>query len=272
MLQQLPPFFSYQASGKIWQVKVDLVANCLGIEVRNGIQEVSFSYVCPQQDKVIFEGLSIEGGVLTNLVACNAGVLLFQQFDDLENLSDITSLALDAGTQEVLWAVENYRHFMFAEQESIGKAGTESDTEAWTAIHLQEGNIRAVADEEIKQVLYAGKHNSRENNTLLLPVAYGEGEPYFKTVSDFLRLYKQVEPLKSCEYLHVFDKMVISFYTAHGEKMTNRLVVFDAEGNLLLHRTLADDLHQPGSETFMVWNQQLFFIENRSSLKGYNLQ
>lgn len=272
MPQQSPPFFSYQAPGRIWQIKVDLATNCLGIEVRSQLQEVSFSYLCPLQNKVLFEGLEIEGALLTNLVACYKHVLLFQQLNDLENPALVTTLALDALSQEVLWAVTDYRHFFFMEEESIGKAGSTGEQEGWTAIHLKEGNIRELQQQEVGHLLTVRKQEQQEQDPLLLPVGFDESDDHFKTVAEFLQLYLEQEALKSCEYLHVFDKMLISFYTASGEKLTNHLAVFDAEGSLYLHQIIAEGLKQAGSETFMVWNQHLFFIDNSSCLKGYHLQ
>ena len=271
MSQQLPLSFSYQAPGRIWQIKADLATNCMGLEVRNQLQEVSFSYLCPQQDKVIFEGLTIEGSLLTNLIACREHILLFQQLDDLENPVNVTTVALEGITQEVLWAVSNYRHLFFTATESIGKAGEESVQEAWAAIHLQQGSLRDVEEAELPALMKQGELAQTANADLKLPAVYEEGEAHYKIVADFLQLYLQVETLKRCEYLHVFDKMVISFYTSGTEKLANHIAVFDAEGSLLLHQVMADALLQPGSETFMVWNKQLFFIENSSCLKGYYL-
>jgi hypothetical protein len=269
--QQLPLSFSYQAPGRIWQIKSDSYNRNLALEVRNQLQEASFTYLQPLQDRVIFEGLSLEGGLLTNLVACQGDVLLFQQFDDLENPANVTTVALAAPNQEVLWAVGNFRHVYFTKEESVGRTG-EGEEEGWAAIQLQEGSIRNLDEQEVKGLRAAADTDKEENNNLLLPAVFEEGENHFSTVAEFLQIYLRVEALKSCEYLHVFDKMAISFYTADGENLTNQITVFDAEGNLLLQQIMASDLRKPGSETFMVWNQQLFFIENSSCLKGYNLQ
>lgn len=272
MLQQLPSFFSYQAPGRIWQLKADLETGCLAIELRETLQEASFAYVCPQQDKVIFEGLMLEGALLCNLIACHQGILLFQQGDDLDQPGNATTLALEAKSQEVLWSVSHYRHSFFYSEESFGKTFVEGGEEVWSAIHLHNGTIREVPEAELHEQLSLAGAESSKKHTLLLPAGYTEGDAHFVTVHEFLQLYLQLEAIKSCEYLHVFDKMVISFYTAEGEKLANRLVVFDAEGNLLLHKIMAESLLQPGSETFMVWQEQLFLIDNSSCLKGYNLQ
>ncbi len=272
MPQQLLPFFSYQAPGRIWQIATDLETSCLGIEVRDALQEASFSYVCPQQDKVILEGLVLENTLLSNLIACHKSVMLFQQFDDLENPADITTLALDVHSQEVLWAVGQYRHMIFYGEESLGKAGVASGEEAWSAIHLRNGLIRDVDENEAVAIFGADRLENVHNHTLVLPTSYEAGEAHFATAHEFIQLYLQLVSVKSCEYLHVFDKIVISFYTAEGEKLANRIAVFDAEGNLILHQIMAKELPKPGSETFMVWHQHLFYIENSSCLKGYNLQ
>nr|WP_255651069.1 DUF4905 domain-containing protein [Cesiribacter sp. SM1] len=245
----------------------------LALEVRNQLQEVSFAYLQPLQDRVIFEGLSLEGGLLTNLVACQGNVLLFQQFDDLENPANVTTVALAAQNQEVLWAVSNYRHVFFAKEVSVGRTGEgEGEEEGWAAIHLLDGSVQDLDEQAVEKLRAAADVSGPQHNNLLLPAVFEEGETHFSTVAEFLQMYLGAEALKSCEYLHVFDKMAISFYTADGEKMANQIAVFDAEGNLLLQQIMASDLHKPGSETFMVWNQQLFFIENSSCLKGYNLQ
>ncbi|EMR02699.1 DUF4905 domain-containing protein [Cesiribacter andamanensis] len=273
LVRQLPLSFSYQAAGKIWHLQPDSVTKCLALEVRSNLQDVHFAYLCPAQDKVIFEGLALEGGILTSLLACHDGILLLQQYQELENPGSATVLALDSRQQEVRWAVQNYRPLFFTPTESIGKSGGgEENEESWVALKLQSGASRILAQAELAQLLAEQQGLKQQEQERYLPAAYLEGEEHFKSVAQFLQLYLQMNAQNSCEYLHVFDKIVISFYTADGELLQNHLAVFDLEGTLLLHQPLADGLKKPGADAFMVWNKHLFFIENSTCLRGYNLQ
>ena len=211
--------------------------------------------------------------MLTSLIGCQHQVMLLQQYDSLESLTTGTTLALQAQDQQVLWAVEHYRHHFFHAWESIGKSGNgQPEEENWVALHLVEGSIRELEEAEVNHLLLERQQIKEEGPGMRMPLVYEEGEEHFATVAQFLQLYLKVNAQKNCEYLHVFDNIVISFYTAEVEKLANHIAVFDADGNLLLHQLLAEDLQKPGSDTFMVWNHHLFFIENSICLKGYNLQ
>jgi hypothetical protein len=272
-VRQLPLSFSYQASGNIWQLQADRATRCLGLEVRTELQDASFTYLCPAQDKLIFEGLAVEGGMLTSLLACHGGIMLLQQYEELNNPGSRTLLALDTQSQQVCWAVQDFRHHFFFDQESIGKSGLgQEGEESWIAIELLSGSIRQLAEAELALLASEQQQLKEQEGGLYLPVAYAEGEEHFDIVAQFLQLYLQANALKNCEYLHVFDKIAISFYTADGEMLSNQLAVFDAEGSLLLHQVLAEGLQKPGSDTFMVWDGHLFFLQKSTCLRGYNLQ
>jgi hypothetical protein len=272
-VRQLPLSFSYQASGNIWQLQTDRATRCLGLEVRSELQDASFTYLCPAQDKLIFEGLTLEGGMLTSLLACHGGIMLLQQYEELNNPDARTLLALDTQNQQVCWAVQDYRHLFFSGRESIGKSGLGTEKEeSWAAIEINSGTTRQLVEAEMAVLLAERQQLSEPKEGLYLPTAYAQGEEHFEIVAQFLQLYLQTNALKNCEYLHVFDKIAISFYTADGEMLTNQLAVFDAEGSLLLHQVLAEGLQKPGSDTFMVWDRHLFFLEKSTCLRGYNLQ
>jgi hypothetical protein len=104
------------------------------------------------------------------------------------------------------------------------------------------------------------------------PVAYRDGEVYFSDVQEFITHQFSEEPVQALEYAELNNYIVVSYYLQGADsKLTNYLAVFDTAGNLLLKECLGTGLTGLGSDTFIIFNQILFFIQQKNILKVFKL-
>ncbi|WP_276497046.1 DUF4905 domain-containing protein [Pontibacter litorisediminis] len=109
-------------------------------------------------------------------------------------------------------------------------------------------------------------------SSCLYPVLYREGEPYFAQVRAFLQEQLQVQPLQALEYAETENALVISFYTGGADgKIQNDLAIFDLAGNLHRKMKIGSDLSGIGSDTFFIFNHNLYFILNKDILQVFQL-
>lgn len=104
------------------------------------------------------------------------------------------------------------------------------------------------------------------------PISYQAGEAYFDEVRQFILYMLAEEPVQALEYAEINKYIVVSYYLQQTDnKVNNYLSVFDSDGNLLLKECLGEGLTGLGSDTFIIFNQNLFFVQNKDILKVYML-
>jgi hypothetical protein len=106
----------------------------------------------------------------------------------------------------------------------------------------------------------------------IYPVNYLAGEPYFNEVKQFIAHELKVEPVRALEYAESSDFIVVSYYLQNSDtKLDNYLVVFNTDGRLVLKECLGVGLSGLGSDTFIIFNQNLYFLQYKDILKVYKL-
>ncbi len=105
------------------------------------------------------------------------------------------------------------------------------------------------------------------------PILYKEGEEYFEQVRNFiLATVAGAHPVQAIEYAETDSSLIISFYSASAEnKIDNILLIFNLAGELLLQEILGTGLSGIGSDTFFIFESDLYFIQNKDTLKAYKL-
>jgi hypothetical protein len=115
-------------------------------------------------------------------------------------------------------------------------------------------------------------YNNISSQACTYPMLYLEGEPYFAEVQNFLKDQLQVEAVRGIEYAETEQHILVSFYTETAAgKLDNTLSVFDLSGNLQLQQRIAHGLSGIGSDTFIIFNHNLYFIQQRNILVVYSL-
>ncbi|PKV75867.1 DUF4905 domain-containing protein [Pontibacter ramchanderi] len=107
---------------------------------------------------------------------------------------------------------------------------------------------------------------------VLYPHLYREGEDYYRQVHAFLVQALECEPVMALEYAETDTCLVVSYYKRAGEnKLDNFLAVFDLNGFLHLNELLAGAIDGVGSDTFFIFMRNLYFVQNKTTLKAYSL-
>ncbi|WP_202923745.1 DUF4905 domain-containing protein [Pontibacter fetidus] len=115
-------------------------------------------------------------------------------------------------------------------------------------------------------------YNLTRSQACTYPMLYLAGELYFTQVQDFLRDKLSAAAVAGIEYAETEQHIVVSFYTETAAgKLDNMLCVFDLHGELQLQQRIAHGLSGIGSDTFIIFNHNLYFIQQRTILVVYSL-
>ncbi len=254
-------------------MELDAEQQQIGLELRNGESlEVNFALIDLQSNSLLWDDLSFESGWWTGLSGLYRGYMLFYTYEDQQNPELKNVFAMETAEREVCWAYSGYNHLAFRDWSTIGFSRQEEDR-YYSMIDLRTGELRSLEDEEGLRLLEEGKAGlkqaGKENS---FPVQYVEGSPYFATVQEFLAEQFNVQAVKACEYLEIFDKIIISYYTANSEKPANFILVCNEEDvSLLLHEQLDKAGEGVALDTFFVSGRKLIFTKEKRTIECYEI-
>ena len=101
---------------------------------------------------------------------------------------------------------------------------------------------------------------------------YREGETYFSQVEAFLKSQLSCQPVGAIDYAETELHIICSYYEKNNTgDLENILAVFDLEGNLCLKEVLGVSLKGLGSDTFLIFKGELYFIQHKNILVAYRL-
>ena len=242
------------------------------MELRNGeSMEVSFALIDLKADQVLWDDLSFESGWWTGLSGLHKGFMLFYTYEDQQNPELKNTFSLDVQEREVNWAYSEYNHLAFRGDYSIGFSVHEEDRN-YAKIELRSGNLINLGDEEGIGLLEGEDDRSAgQQNRSAFPLQYGAESPHFLTVKTFLLEHFGLEAVGGCEYLEIFDKIIISYYTANREMLTNNILVCNEQAELLLHEKIHDAGKGIAMDTFFVSGGKLIFTKEKRTIECYEI-
>lgn len=100
---------------------------------------------------------------------------------------------------------------------------------------------------------------------------YYENEEHFSTVSAYIQQKYDRKPVSMMEYLESTGTVIISYYIYAEKKLINLLLVINEAGEELLHHVIEAEAKGVGFETFYVYENKLFYIDNKTDLTILNL-
>ncbi|MFY7827755.1 MAG: DUF4905 domain-containing protein [Flectobacillus sp.] len=104
----------------------------------------------------------------------------------------------------------------------------------------------------------------------LQPVHYTEQNEYFPAIYRFVYRLLNVDIQKAVDYLEYKDKIIISYYLYHENKLWNYLLVVNNRKEILLNELLTET-EGLGLVTFTVKPEILLYVKNKCQLHGYEL-
>ena len=258
LAKQLQLQFSEVFPTDIWETA--LSNNHLLISCRNGdAMEATFSLFNLEDYRFEWKSLGFDENWWVTVYAFVEDVIVFQIFNDSQNIEERSVFGFDINTQEAIWSVDNI-NVMGLNGFALSLKINDDEAEVFT-IDIRTGNEKSDATED-----FSTKTMSKN---LILPFHYtGDGQ-HFGTVAQFLKEFATVSLFGACDYLEYKGLIFISAHEKLEQNLTNKLYVFDSNGELVLEEVLAESSKGLASDTFYIVNEQLIFVKEKREVKCY---
>ncbi|HEU5292295.1 MAG TPA: DUF4905 domain-containing protein, partial [Cyclobacteriaceae bacterium] len=209
-------------------------------------------------NKFLWKGLMLKESWWIGLTAANENTVLLHTYVNKGNADHKNLVALDIFSGKIRWEAEEFLFFDWNDSEILGHL---TKTELIQAtINIQSGEVTEKTWRE---------DAVEKGRSILQPVQYLEGTPYFETVKKFMEKRTNYHPVKGVEYLEWKDWIMVSLYAEENENLANYLIVFDKHGEVLLEVKLGENLSGLGTDTFFILSGCLFLIKNKTELVAY---
>lgn len=252
--------FSYRFQGTIWNTLADGNNQRLFLEIRNPIgKTVSFSALNLQNNQWLWKDVRFEEPWWISLRAVEGDILLLTLYTDTNNPDKKSVLAYDVVKNNIAWW---YNGFSITSVNSDFVVGVDAKfPEKESFLELSTGKALPHVDFHL---------GDSQNFPVIRPFQYEEGTAHFDTVKDFLSSRLGISPVASIEYLEIEDLIIVSVFLK-DEGLANYLYAFDANGEVLIHEKLGEDLKGVALDTFFLYSGYLIYVKNKNELISYKI-
>jgi hypothetical protein len=255
-VQQEGPVFSFQLPYKISRIQPALNGNLVALQSVSEAGAVRL-HSCDVKNQEITTSLELP--VYYQLIGFTGKCMLVQAYEQLDKPHE-PNLIIFTGDFK-----ENFRlsSASVLEFTSTAVKVRQIENEVWHEYWLD--LVRFKKLENFKGL-------SAEENKVYQPQLYPEGSEYFATVSNFVEQLSGEKIRYKAEYLPMFGKILISYYTEYGKLFHRHLMLLNESGKLLYKNTYEKKESPDGTTTFMVWNSYILTLPNPNTLEGYDLK
>lgn len=256
----------------MWRIRIDTSAGNLALEVRNADLLLATFYTLNTADFTLKQ-LPVPPAQAwwKGLEDTQDNMVYLHGYGDRKVGQHKGITAFTAASGEVKWEQYGLAFYGFAEEGAFAYPATTPE-EPFLLLHPQNGQIIRNGIEQSEAASQVEAFNQVRYSNCTYPTIYLEGEEYYAQVRDFLEEQLGTVPVKAIEYAETAAALVMSFYeNTEGRGLTNFVAVFDLEGNLQLKEKLGEGLSGIGSDTFFIFNLNLYFLQDRHMLKVYRL-
>lgn len=257
MSKQLQLNFSHAFDADIWEILS--FGDRLLITIRDSeALKVHFSLFDLATNEFIWKDISFDESWWISVYHFEGDFILFQTYDDTQNIEARSAFGFDPVTMEANWAVEDVK--LFNVQSGLLLLSAISDPAYQFTIDLRTGA-------ETEESTSASKTFTAAPTSY--PTHYEPDNPYFDTVSQFLKQKMNVDLVGSCDYLEWGQYFAVAVNTQNAAGYSLDLFVFTLSGELLIHQLLEQNLKGLSTGTFFIVNQELIFVEGKRNLVVY---
>ncbi|MEJ8800692.1 DUF4905 domain-containing protein [Pontibacter sp. H249] len=256
----------------MWRIRIDTANNQLALEVRDPDLLMAYFYTLDAADlKLSSLNLNPSKAWWQGLEDALYGLVYLHGYGDRKTgqHKGITAVAPETG--QVQWELQKEAFYGFSENGLlVYKADAPED--ALTVVDARTGSILGTGISQQEAAKNVTLFSRSRYAGCVYPVQYKEGEPYFEDVCNFLKAQSGAAPVKAVEYTETSSCIVISYYeyTNTGE-LDNFAVVYDLDGGLSLKVKLGSGLSGIGSDTFFIFNLNLYLLLDKQILQVYRI-
>nr|WP_255481137.1 DUF4905 domain-containing protein [Pontibacter sp. Tf4] len=251
-------------------MRLDTTANRLGLEVRDGdLLLADFYSLELSRNELTKLPLPAAKNWWLGLEDAHESLLLLHGYGNRQVGEHKGIFAYSSETGKLAWEQPELAFYGIA---ATGVLALEPEQKTLVQLQPDSGTIVRQNVSLVRGAEEVANYSRARYQHCTYPMLYLEGEKYFAEVADFLRQQLHVEPMGGIEYAEAGEYIVVSYYTtAANSKTDNMLSVFDLHGKPKLNKHLARGLSGIGSDTFIIFNQKLYFIQDRNTLVVHNL-
>jgi hypothetical protein len=268
----LPLQFKYDFDAPVWRIRIDTAQARLALEVRDADVLLAYFYTFDVRAYKL-EQLELPQALTwwQGLEEAHNGRVYIHGYADRQLGQHKGILALGAATGKVQWEDTLLAFYGLAPEGILAYTAAAPGTDF---LLLQEANGQqtgiSISQERAAEMVT--NYSGQRYRGCTYPMLYLEGEPYYEQVQDFLASQLGAIAVKAIEYAETEAYMVVSYYTpAENAALDNFLAVFDLNGVLQLHQSLGQGLSGIGSDTFFIFEHDLYFLQNKQVLLVYRL-
>lgn len=213
-----------------------------------------FSLLDTQKNQLIFEEIGFEEEWWISIFLFNGKQVLFQVYDDTQDIEQRSVFCLEIESMEVLWAVDGVRLQQVNPFTIKINGGASTD---------ESSLIEVASGTEVKEPV---EFKTPERNQIDPQVFNTESEHYSLLVN-FLEARGIKVPIGGLEYLEYAGLIFIAANFKSKDTYSLQLFVYDEEGESLANILLENEMSGLGVGAFFILDQALIFVKEKYQLK-----
>ena len=238
--------FSIEFESPIWELSPS--GNQLLITTRDKEKlKTQFSLFDLVQQEFVFSNISFEEDWWVSVYLFNGQQVVFQHYNDTQDIENRSVFAMDSISQEILWSVDG--------------------------VKLQQVNRKTIKCEEIatKEVYYVDVSTGDHINQISFikdemggkyPQTYTNESTHFELLSKFIQKDRQ-GLVGAIDYMEYDDTIILSANFKKENTYSLYLFVYDIEGELIEEIALEENLAGQAVGTFFILDQALIFVNHK---------
>ncbi|HSI89561.1 MAG TPA: DUF4905 domain-containing protein [Adhaeribacter sp.] len=269
-LQTLAPQFFFSLPGNIWKVRVDPVTGNLVLEVRQPQKlQAFFSVADPEAGTMLQPEIRIGEPWWTGLEDVCNGFLLVHGYEKNSQTGRHTGLtAISEESGKIAW---QHPELIFKGLLDAEKLVAENLLGQLQEVKLTTGAIKPFAGTAAEAKARTREFELQRMEAFRFPVPYLPADQHFTLLREFIKEKTGYLAEETIEYLENEKGIFLSFYARNSSVMANFLLVCSLSGQVLLQVCLESKVTGLGTDTFFIFAEKLFFIQEKSGLAGYLL-
>jgi hypothetical protein len=242
--------FSFDVTGKIWQLSIDQKFGQIGIEVREEATHEIFFLVFQIDSLDISDYLIVDtADWWTTLTKLNGSLLLLDKYQDPQDPTQKSVVVYHWHEQKLLIEIQD---FQLAEITHDVISGTSVSDKSAQVIQLSDLDFH--------------ENRPKTEVSVMYPVFCPPQSETFELVREYLA----AEPVLGLEYLESNDCIIISYYVRSDAKFDRRLLLIKGEQEVF-HQVQDENLDGYASGAFLILSDYLIFVSNSNQINGIKI-
>lgn len=107
--------------------------------------------------------------------------------------------------------------------------------------------------------------------SIIFPMVFDNENPHSATITEFLNGINITGSLPFYEYHEDNNLIIISYYLSKNTSMDNFLLILNRDGEVLFNEAIQTGAIGMGVDTYFLYNNNVYFIQDKKTLKVYTI-